>query len=79
MSTLLDINDLKPSRVSAKIQQLLNTLKVNKLNFQLQLNWNKKKWLLTFNEIFAFILIQRPKRRPLNEYFEDNQEEVASK
>ncbi|CAF0872512.1 unnamed protein product [Brachionus calyciflorus] len=33
------------SRVSAKIQQLLNTLK-------------------------------RPKRRPLNEYFEDNQEEV---
>lgn len=42
------MQDIRPTRVSAKIQQLLNTLK-------------------------------RPKRRPLNEYFEDNQEEVASK
>jgi hypothetical protein len=44
------MNDFKQptSRVSAKIQQLLNTLK-------------------------------RPKRRPLNEYFEDNQEEVDCK
>ena len=38
----------QPNRVSAKIQQLLDTLK-------------------------------RPKRRPLNEYFEDNQEELESK
>ena len=69
----LDLHDIRqPTRVSAKIQQLLNTLKVKQ---QIKLIQNKR-----INKLInIYYYLKRPKRRPLNEYFEDNQEEVASK
>ena len=36
-------------------------------------------FLFNYNNKYKIIIIKRPKRRPLNEYFEDNQEEVDSK